>query len=384
MPQHRTGKTTIKAAYPEVEAFATYLDQMIKSRTSENKFLQAAGVGKTKLSTYLEGIEVPDKRVLEYYFRRPLEGFRPLSDTERQTLWERYRQACGVQDPKEPTPPDKVNFLEEDLAQARAELADLTERLKGALKQKTAASVQVARMRQDREILRAQLQELTAQASALQRELEDSEQDHQAKMEEASRKLAGFDRKLNDCHQELDACHQTISALETALREHIETSIALQKALHSQHQENRLLRQQIADERRMWMKIVVGAMDGQAVARLSDRLERSDRTIARQTVTIQRLAETNQALERERDLVTQERDFLRAAATSSPISETVPDPGPTREDFPYAAAIELPRPREPHQHRGASGDVGSPIMEEAWRAQFAASPAEGTPPREVA
>lgn len=303
--QHRTRKKTIKTDSPEVGKFAAYLDELIKARTSENKLITAAHVGKSKLSPYLEGIAVPDWRVLDYYILKTLGDVfhRPLSDAERETLTELHREACRVQPPRTPTSSDQVNFLEEDLALERSKLAHLTERLNSALGQNVADSEQIAQMRQDRESLRTRQQALTAQVSSLKRELEKSRQ-NQEKLEGASRKLAEF-------AQELDECQQKISALEETLSSQVRTSIELQKWVH-------FLQDQQAEAGQLFMRLVNHVANGEALARLSSRLERFERTVAQQTEIIMSLAETNMALERERDLVTQERDFLRAATSAAP------------------------------------------------------------------
>jgi hypothetical protein len=352
MPQPQRDKVVIMAASAEVEELASYLDHLIKDRTSENKFLQAANVGKSKLTGYLNGMHVPHARVLTYYFLPALNKFRPVTDDELATLMELHQKASQVRPPKEPTPDDQVNFLREDLEHAQSRLADLTKRLNRAIYTNLAHSEQIAQMGQTEEGFRAQVGALTAQAAALRRDLRQARREHELSLMGADRKLAAF---TEEKRRELEACQGQISALEKAMSGYVR----LEARVDNLTLENVSLHSRIADERRLFMGLVVHAANAGPLARLSERHERGEETIAELaasntvlTETNKNLTATNEALVAELDRVTQERDFLRATAT----------PPTPAQPFPFgwnSGSAGLPGPGKPGASQGRVPPRGS-------------------------
>ena len=343
MSEHRRSKKAIKADHPEVAAFASHLDELIKARTSENRLQRAANVGHSKLTKYLDGTEVPHQRVLQHYILRPLEEEfgPPLRDRERATLDELYSKACGVQQPRPPTDRDQVNFLELDLRQAESRLAEVTERLDAALAKNAAGCEQIAQMGLREEDLRAQLGVLTEQAGTLQRALKKSRQEYRAAQQEAGRHLAQFAEEKS---KELDQYQREISKLELAVSSHarIKEELCkrveqldgqvrtLEEKVHTLEKENTTLLRTHREDCTLFMRLVNHASNGESfgkeLARLLNRLERSEATIAQLTETNKILTETNQGLTAEVDRLTQEREFLRV--TTPPQGLPLPDDRP--------------------------------------------------------
>jgi DNA repair exonuclease SbcCD ATPase subunit len=337
MPHPQRHKKAIKSDFSEVVAFASRLDELIKARTSENKLFQAAKVGKSKLGKYLDGTDMPDRRVLEHYILTPLAAFAPLREDEYEELVGLYEEACVVCRPKPPTAADQIAFLEEDLTQERERVAELTQRLNEALDKNLESGREKEQIEQGHKDLRALLTVMTAQVRSLEEELERAKEEQQTSLEDAGQKLAEFAEQKR---QELETCQERISDLELAVSHYARTSDDLRQdmdqtllRLQSLHKQNAFLRKKAAEERMLFMKLVVHARGGEVLRRelyrLHRRLEQSEQTIARLTETTRNLTVANQNLMADLDRVTQERDFLRAAPayyTSLPDSSS-PTPG---------------------------------------------------------
>jgi chromosome segregation ATPase len=173
-------------------------------------------------------------------------------------------------------------------------------------------------MEQEEGELRAQVEALTAQAATLRRELRQARREHEASLMGADRKLAVF---AEEKRRELEACQGQIRALEKAMSGYVR----LEEKVDDLTLENVFLNSKLAEERRLFMSLVLHAADGKALERMSERHERGEETIAELTKSNTNLAKANknltvahEALMTELDRVTQERDFLRAATPPTP------------------------------------------------------------------
>lgn len=316
MPQYRKDKRDIKTDIPEVADFVTYLDDLIKARTSDNQLFKVAKVGHSKLSRYLDGRDVPDRRVLFHYVITPLGMFEPLTDSEIMRLEQLYVQACAVQAPKPPTPQDQIKFLEQDLERAQSLSAALHARLNAALT-RGCSSDQHHTTELERIVaeLRHRVQQMTAEHARLTAELCSVKQEYG----EAS----------NQKH-ELTSCKQRITELEQQVSEQLQSLRQMKRTIDYHNDQVRFLRHRVAQleqrnaqERRLFMQLVVHLRSDPYLKGLQQELDdlryrhaQGEDTIARLTKTVTRLTEDLTRLTGDLERVTVERDFLRMTASA--------------------------------------------------------------------
>lgn len=315
------------AKFRQVSDFAAYLDGLISARTSLDGLRRAAGVGKTKLPDYLNGTHVPDLRVLRHWIIEPLSSYRPLREEEWAKLLALHEAAAAVQPPKEPTLSDQITFMREDLQQANLKIATLSRRLEAAISKNLAGDAAMQRMRRIQEEMRNQLLQLTAEANTLMQELERSRTEYQEALKGANRRFAEFGEEKR---RKLAEYQERISRLEVAVAGHLEKEVELRRYAASLEATVDRLKQQIKDERALYMKLVAHITRSTSLLKGDQERERereaAQAEIRKLVLANERLTETLRE-DRERiEQLTMELVLLQAASPYPTQERRDPDP----------------------------------------------------------
>jgi hypothetical protein len=240
MGAHGRPQKKINEEFPQVADFSRCLRELIWAREiTKEKLLEAAGVkGHSRLDCYLNGDAVPERRVLEVYFQRPLASFGPLRDAEVQELQVRYEAACQELAPRKATPADRVTILEHDLAAVW--------RLAGVF---------AAHNEQNRRVveeLRPALQNLEADLEAAKEQLKDAEnaERHSAAQAELLNLQATVNRQeLTARALEITGLQGRIQDLEGRLKDAL-TEVSQHKEAVQELEDNRTLYQYLSRHHR--------------------------------------------------------------------------------------------------------------------------------------
>lgn len=215
MGSHGRPKKKISGELPQVAALAQCLRDLMDARGVTKERLRAAtGIrGHGRLDRYLNGDAVPEERVLEEFFVKPLAAVRELADTEALELRERYAEAVREQPPRRATPADRVPILENDLAAAEETIARVWSLV-------TLFAAHGEQHRQAAEELREALHDLEARLAAAKvqvREAENAERQSDAQVVWLRLQTTWFSQQMSHRAVEIADLHEHARVLERAL-----------------------------------------------------------------------------------------------------------------------------------------------------------------------